>query len=70
VPHFGQIDSMTVYDITALYQWRDLGIAASVFNLTDEDPPDIGTNLNYDANTHSSLGRMVKLQLTYSLGGK
>lgn len=68
--HFKDIDSMTTYDITALYQWRSIGVAASVFNLTDEDPPWVGTNLNYDANTHSALGRMFKLQLTYTMGGQ
>jgi hypothetical protein len=69
-PQFKHIDSAHTYDVTAMYQWRDLGIAASVFNLTDEDPPSAGTNLNYDANTHSALGRLVKLQLTYTLGGR
>ncbi len=70
VAYLGKIDSMTTYDFTAIYQWRDVTIAASVFNLTDEDPPRVSADLNYDAWSVSAFGRMAKLGITYTMGGK
>ncbi len=64
------VDSFTTQDVTAMYTWKDLNIAASVFNLTDEDPPSAFQPLNYDPYTANPFGRMVKLQLTYTLGAK
>jgi len=40
-----------------------------VFNLTDEDPPEVYLPQNFDPYTVSPYGRMYKLQLTYTLGG-
>jgi outer membrane receptor protein involved in Fe transport len=59
---------MSTQDFTAIYNWRDFTVAASVFNLTDEDPPDVYLPQNWDPYTHDGFGRMYKLQLTYRLG--
>ena len=63
------VEDMTTHDITAVYTWNDLILSASVYNLTDEDPPQAFAAQEYDPYTHNPLGRIVKLQLTYSIGG-
>lgn len=42
-------------------------ISLSVVNLTDEDPPQTATDLNYDPYTHNPFGRTIKLSVRYSL---
>ena len=44
-------------------------VSLSVLNLFDEDPPQTFTNLNYDPYTASAFGRMIKVGVTYTLGG-
>lgn len=63
------VDDMVTHDVTAIYNWRDFTVSASVFNLTDEDPPEVYMPQNYDPYTHNAWGRMYKLQVTYRLGG-
>ena len=41
---------------------------ASVLNITDEDPPFTGIEMNYDAFTHNPFGRIVKIGATYRFG--
>ncbi len=41
----------------------------SVLNLTDEDPPGVGLDQNYDPFTHNPFGIMVKAGVKYSFGG-
>lgn len=41
-------------------------ILASVYNLTDRNPPLASTGQNYDAYTHNPFGRMVKIGIIYS----
>ena len=62
------IDSMMTQDATLIYTWNDLTVAGSVYNLADEDPPQVYAAQEFDPYTHNPLGRMWKLQLTYSLG--
>ena len=68
-PYLVDIEDMTTHDVTAVYTWNDLIVSASVYNLTDEDPPRTFAAQQYDPYTHNPLGRIVKLQLTYSIGG-
>jgi iron complex outermembrane recepter protein len=68
LPYLKEVDEFISYDVTALYNWRNFTVAGSVFNLTDEDPPQVSNDLNYDPNTVSAMGRMVKLELTYRFG--
>ena len=46
----------------------NITISLSVLNLTDEDPPQVANDLNYDPYNHSGFGRMVKLGVSYLLG--
>ena len=39
----------------------------SVYNLTDELPPFTYWEMSYDPNTHSPLGRFVKVGFTYNM---
>ena len=43
-----------------------LSLWATLLNFTDEDPPYAGEDMNYDAFTHSPLGRIFKLGFTWS----
>ncbi len=62
----GKIDSQITHDVTYNLSLRDgrTRLSASVFNLTDEDPPQASTDLNYDPYTHNAFGRMIKLGVT------
>jgi outer membrane receptor protein involved in Fe transport len=62
------IDSMLTQDATLIYTWKDLMVSGSVYNLADEDPPQVYAAQEFDPYTHNPLGRMWKLQLTYTLG--
>ncbi len=68
-PPLRHVDSMGTHDVTAIYSWQDFTFAASVLNLTDVEPPKVYEAQNYDPYTHNPFGRMVKLQVTYTLGG-
>ncbi|MEO1100518.1 MAG: TonB-dependent receptor, partial [Pseudomonadota bacterium] len=66
LPAFETIDSHITHDITynlSLFEGKTR-LSATVFNLTDEDPPAAATDLNYDAFTHNPFGRMVKIGIT------
>lgn len=67
--YLADVDDMGTHDITAIYAWRDFTIAGTIYNLTDEDPPEVYLPQNYDPYTHNPFGRMFKLQLTYTFGG-
>jgi iron complex outermembrane receptor protein len=63
-----KIDDHVTVDVhynLALFNDQAL-VSLSIFNLTDEDPPQASTDLNYDAFTHSAFGRMIKLGVRYS----
>ncbi|MEM7766344.1 MAG: TonB-dependent receptor [Pseudomonadota bacterium] len=66
VPELGKIDSQVTHDITYNLSLFDgnTRLSASVFNLTDEDPPQASTDLNYDPYTHNPFGRMFKIGIT------
>ena len=68
IPALGEIDSHLTHDVTynlALFDDRTR-LSASVFNLTDEDPPQASTDLNYDPYQHSAFGRMIKIGIVQS----
>jgi outer membrane receptor protein involved in Fe transport len=66
LPRLGKIDSQVTHDIT--YNLELFGgatrLTASVFNITDEDPPQTSSDVNYDPYTHSAFGRMFKIGVT------
>ena len=63
------IDNHTTHDIHYINNMFDnITISLSVLNLTDEDPPQVANDLNYDPYNHSGFGRMVKLGVSYLLG--
>ncbi len=63
------IDDHLTHDITYVNNMVDnLTISLSVFNVTDEDPPQVANDLNYDPYNHSPFGRMIKLGLAYTFG--
>ena len=63
-----KIDSHTTLDVTFRWQLaeRGLDLAASVLNVTDEDPPFANVEHGYDGLTHDGKGIRFKLGLTYS----
>ena len=63
-----EINAHTTVDATYTYTWDDaFDISLSVYNLTDEQPPFTVWEMNYDAYTHSPLGRFVKAGFTYRM---
>jgi iron complex outermembrane receptor protein len=61
------IDSQISHDLHYVNNMvDDFVLSVSVINLTDEDPPQAATDLNYDGYTHNPFGRMVKLGVTYT----
>ena len=63
------IDDHWTHDVTYVNNMvENLTISLSIFNLSDEDPPQVANDLNYDPYNHSPFGRMIKLGLIYSLG--
>lgn len=64
------IDDHITHDITYVNNMFDnFTLSLSIFNFTDEDPPQVANDLNYDPYNHSPFGRMIKLGVTYSLEG-
>ena len=62
------IDDMITHDVTYVNNMFDnLTISLSIFNLADEEPPQVANDLNYDPYNHNPFGRMIKLGLVYSL---
>lgn len=68
VPALEEIDDHTTHDIHYINNmFDDWTISLSVLNFTDEDPPQVANDLNYDPYNHSGFGRMIKLGVSYSL---
>lgn len=69
LPELEKIDSHVTVDLhynLSLFE-GSTDLSLSVLNVTDEDPPQASTDLNYDAFTHNPFGRMIKLGLRYRL---
>ncbi|MDH3640549.1 MAG: TonB-dependent receptor [Gammaproteobacteria bacterium] len=65
-----KIDDHWTHDVTYVNNMvENLTLSLSIFNFTDEDPPQVANDLNYDPYNHSPFGRMIKLGVVYSLGG-
>ncbi|MBO6657969.1 MAG: TonB-dependent receptor [Pseudomonadales bacterium] len=68
VPALDDIDDHTTHDITYINTMlENFTFSASVFNFTDEDPPQVANDLNYDPYNHNPFGRMIKVGVTYSM---
>ena len=57
----------TTVDATYTYSWDEFDMSFSVYNLTDELPPFAFWEMSYDPNTHSPLGRFIKVGFTYNM---
>ena len=62
-----EIAPHTTVDATYTYSWDDFDMSFSVYNLTDELPPFAFWEMSYDPNTHSPLGRFIKVGFTYNM---
>lgn len=61
------IDSQVSHDLHYVNNMvDDFVLSLSVINVTDEDPPQTATDLNYDGYTHNPFGRMIKMGVTYT----
>lgn len=63
------IDEQATYDITVSLDFAGdrYSLWGSVMNLTDEDPPFVSREMNYDAFTHNPFGRIIKFGATYRM---
>ena len=58
----------TTIDATYTYSWDDsYDFSFSVYNLTNENPPFVRNEMNYDPYAHSPLGRYFKAGFTYRM---
>ena len=62
-----EIAPHTTMDATYTYSWDDFNMSFSAYNLTDELPPFAYWEMSYDPNTHSPLGRYIKVGFTYNM---
>ena len=62
-----EVNPHTTVDATYTYSWDDFDMSFSVYNLTDELPPFAFWEMSYDPNTHSPLGRFIKVGFTYNM---
>ena len=63
-----KINNHSTLDITYVNKVsKHFTLSVSGFNLTDEDPPQVANDLNYDPYNHSGFGRMLKLGFAYRL---
>ena len=63
------VESQITHDLHLNYRLDDHGIDLwmSILNMTDEDPPFTGIEMNYDTFTHNPFGRIIKIGFKYSL---
>ncbi len=64
----GRVAEHRTFDATYTYSMNDsTDLSFSVYNIADKLPPFVNWEMNYDAYTHSPLGRFVKAGFTYRL---
>jgi outer membrane receptor protein involved in Fe transport len=65
------IDAHTTFDLVYNFTFNEgrTRLSATVFNLTDEDPPESAQELTYDPYTHNAFGRMWKVGVTHTFDG-
>ena len=65
------IKSLVTHDLHLNYSLMQdrVNLWASVLNLSDEDPPFVYRDMNYDPFTHNPFGRILKVGVTYRMGG-
>ena len=58
-----KVDSQLTHELHAMFDMLDdkVGLWLSVVNMTDEEPPLVTRDMNYDAFTHNPFGRMIRL---------
>tara|TARA_B110000285_G_scaffold127288_1_gene143423 strand:+ start:492 stop:3329 length:2838 start_codon:yes stop_codon:yes gene_type:complete len=68
VPALDNIDDHLTHDVHYINNmFDDVTLSLSVLNFTDEDPPQVANDLNYDPYNHSGYGRLIKLGVSYSM---
>ena len=68
-PEYEKIDGWITWDLSVLRRAsQGFDVALSVVNVLDADPPFVAWEQSYDAFTHSSRGRRIKLSATWKAG--
>lgn len=64
-----KVDSHLTHDVHVNLEqnWEGIELWGSVLNITDNDPPFTGIEMNYDAFTHNPFGRIFKVGFTYTM---
>lgn len=67
VPAGTEVDDHWTFDLHYNYRFNgeNTRIFASVYNVSDEDPPMVRLDLNYDPYTHNPFGRIFKVGITH-----
>ena len=67
LPSLDEVDSHITHDVHYINNMvDDWTFSLSLVNLSDEDPPQASTDLNYDGYTHNPFGRMIKLGVVFT----
>ncbi len=67
IPSLDEVDSHLTHDIHYINNmFENWTLSLSVVNVSDEDPPQASTDLNYDGYTHNPFGRMIKLGVVFT----
>ena len=71
IPLGTEVDDHVTFDLHYNYRFNNdnTRIFASVYNVTDEDPPLVLLDLNYDPYTHNPFGRIFKVGITHRFEG-
>ncbi len=71
VPAGTKIDDHWTVDLSYNFRFNNdnTRLFASVYNITDEDPPMVRLDLNYDPYTHNPFGRIVKVGVQHRFAG-
>jgi len=71
VPAGTTVDDHMTFDLHYNYRFNNdnTRLFASVYNLTDEDPPFVRLDLNYDPYTHNPFGRIIKVGVQHRFEG-
>jgi outer membrane receptor protein involved in Fe transport len=71
IPNGTEIDDQSVFNVHYNFRFNNdnTRLFASIYNFTDEDPPQALIDLNYDPYTHNAMGIMWKLGVQHRFEG-
>jgi outer membrane receptor protein involved in Fe transport len=71
VPDGTEVDDHSTFNVHYNFRFNEdnTRLFASIYNFTDEDPPTVLLDLNYDPYTHNAMGIMWKVGVQHRFEG-